>query len=84
MPKAKKTTPQSIARIIKAAMGANDMDATHLSKVVGVHKNTIYKDLRDPNGMTLERMSLYWTALNVPADEGLAAFADSFSRSLVR
>ena len=33
--------------------------------------------------MTEQRMWIYFTALGVPVDEGLAAFADSFARSLV-
>lgn len=78
----KKTPAQIVKTIISAAMGASAIDSKQLAKLAGVHVNTVYNDLRDPDGMPMQRMWLYFTALSVPVDEGLQAFADSFARSL--
>ena len=83
MAKRKKTPAEIVAGIINAAMGANKMDAVQLAETVGIHQNTVRKDLKDPDGMPMQRMWLYFTALSVPVDEGLEAFADSFARSLI-
>ena len=81
---AKKKTPAQIVKtIISAAMGSADISVGQLAKLTGIHQNTVYKDMRDPDGMPMSRMWLYFTALGVPVDEGLCAFADSFARSLV-
>ena len=79
----KKTPAECIGRIIKAAMSASDISADALADAADVHANTVRKDLKDPDGMTMQRMWIYFTALGVPVDEGLTAFADSFARSLV-
>ena len=79
----KKTPAECVKGIISAAMGSTDISVKQLAKLTGVHANTIYKDIRDPDGMPMSRMWLYFTALGVPVDEGLCAFADSFARSLV-
>lgn len=79
----KRTPAQCVGMIISAAMGAQGVQIDRLADAVGVHPNTIRKDLRDPDGMTMQRMWLYFTALSVPVDDGLAAFADSFAKSLV-
>lgn len=78
----KKTPAECVKGIISAAMGFSDISVKQLAKLTGVHANTIYKDIRDPDGMPMSRMWLYFTALGVPVDEGLQAFADSFARSL--
>lgn len=78
----KKTPAQIVKAIISAAMGAEDIDSKRLSQLAGVSVNTVYNDLRDPDRMPMQRMWLYFTALSVPVDEGLQAFADSFARSL--
>lgn len=78
----KKTPAQIVKSIIAAAMGAESIDSKTLAKMAGVHVNTVYNDLKDPDGMPMQRMWLYFTALSVPVDEGLQAFADSFARSL--
>lgn len=81
---ARKKTPAEIVRaIISAAMGAKDISQKQLAQLSGVHVNTVHHDLQDPDGMPMQRMWLYFTALSVPVDEGLQAFADSFSRSLI-
>lgn len=79
----KRTPAQIVAGIISAAMGAGNVTAERLADTVGVHKNTVYKDLRDPDGMPMQRMWLYFSALSVPVDEGLEQFANSFARSLI-
>lgn len=79
----KVTLPQIMARIIKAAMGAKNVSNQKLADAIGVHMNTVYKDLKEPEGMTMARAWLYFTALGVPVDDALKAFADSFARSLV-
>lgn len=79
----KKTPAQIVKSIISAAMGAQDIDSKQLAKLAGVHVNTVYHDMSDPDGMPMSRVWLYFTALSVPVDEGLQAFADSFARSLV-
>jgi hypothetical protein len=43
----------------------------------------VYSDLHDPDRIQMRRVWLYFTALGVPVDEALQAFADSFARSLV-
>ena len=79
----RKTPAQIVAGIICAAMGAQGMSSCQLAAAVGIHRNTIKKDLSEPGGMPIDRMWLYFTALGVPIDEGLQTFADSFSRSLI-
>jgi hypothetical protein len=80
---ARKKTPAEIVKmIICAAMGARQIDSKQLAKLAGVHANTVYNDLKDPDGIPMQRVWLYFTALSVPVDEGLQAFADSFARSL--
>lgn len=80
---ARKKTPAEIVKtIIAAAMGARQIDSKQLAKLAGVHANTVYNDLKDPDGIPMQRVWLYFTALSVPVDEGLQAFADSFARSL--
>lgn len=83
MPQRRRTPARIIGAIISAAMGANGISVSQLSEMTGTHRNTILKDLREPEGMTMQRVWLYFTALEVPIDEGLQAFADSFSRSLI-
>lgn len=78
----KKTPAQIVSAVIRAAMGAESIDSKTLAKMAGVHVNTVYNDLKDPDGMPMQRMWLYFTSLGVPVDEGLQAFADSFARSL--
>ena len=82
-PARKKTPAECIGAIIKAAMSASDISAEKLADAANVHANTVRKDLRDPDGMTMQRMWIYFLALDVPVNEGLAAFAESFARSLV-
>lgn len=79
----KVTLPQIMARIIRAAMAAQNVSNTQLADRIGVHMNTVYKDLKEPEGMTMARAWLYFTALDIPIDDALKAFADSFARSLV-
>lgn len=84
MRQARKRTPaECIGCIISAAMGATGTTADKLADAASVHANTVRKDLRDPDGMTMQRLWIYFTVLGVPVDEGLNAFADSFARSLV-
>lgn len=82
-PARKRTPAECIGCIISAAMGATGTTADKLADAASVHANTVRKDLKDPDGMTMQRMWIYFTTLGVPVDEGLAAFADSFARSLV-
>lgn len=82
MAKHKKTPAEIIGTIISAAMGAQSVTADRLAVTAGVHRNTVYRDLKDPDGMTMQRVWLYFTVLGVPVDEGLQSFADSFARSL--
>ncbi|MBQ6040007.1 MAG: hypothetical protein IJL32_04440 [Oscillospiraceae bacterium] len=81
--KRKKTPAECVAAIVTASMAVRSMTARQLADLVGVHYQTVYNDLKDPNKMTMYRMWLYFTALDVPIDKGLEAFADSFARSLV-
>lgn len=73
---------QIVARIITAAMAACNCTTEKLAKAADVHVNTVRKDLREPEGMPMSRVWIYFTILRVPIDEGLQAFADSFARSL--
>jgi len=78
-----KTPAECIGSIIRSAMSAREINAEQLAKLVGVHANTVYSDLHDPDRIQMRRVWLYFTALGVPVDEALQAFADSFARSLV-
>lgn len=82
--KSNRTPAQIVARIITAAMGAQEVPAERLAKAASVHVNTVRKDLREPEGMPMSRVWIYFMALGVPIDEGLQAFADSFARSLTK
>lgn len=83
MAKRKATPAECVANIITAAMAVRDVTAKQLAETVGVHYQTVHNDLKEPNKMTMYRMWLYFVALDVPIDEGLQSFADSFARSLV-
>ena len=49
---AKKKTPAQIVKtIISAAMGSADISVCQLAKLTGIHQNTVYKDMRDPDGI---------------------------------
>lgn len=78
-----KTPAECIGSIIRSAMSAREINAEQLAKLVGVHANTVYSDLHDPDRIQMRRVWLYFTALGVPVDAALQAFADSFARSLV-
>lgn len=78
-----KTPAECIGSIIRSAMSAREINAEQLAKLVGVHANTVYSDLHDPDRIQMRRVWLYFTALGVPVDDALQAFADSFARSLV-
>lgn len=84
MARSRRRTPAEIVgTIISAAMGATGVSQDRLAETAHVHVNTVRSDLKDPDKMTMHRMWLYFVALNVPIDDGLKAFADSFSRSLI-
>lgn len=83
MQKRKVTPAECVAKVITAAMAVREMTAKQLAEKVGVHSNTVHNDLKEPNKMTMYRMWLYFVALEVPVDDGLQSFADSFARSLV-
>lgn len=81
--KRKRTPAECVGCIISAAMGANDVTVPDLAKMANVHENTVRLDMKDPDRMPMYRVWIYFTALGVPIDDGLQAFADSFSRSLI-
>ena len=81
--KRKRTPAEIIGNIITAAMGAQGLNADELAVRAKVHRNTVYRDLKDPDRMQASRMWLYFVALDIPVEEALQAFADSFARSLV-
>ena len=83
MARARRTPAQVIGAVIGAAMGARGVTASQLAEMTNTHRNTVYSDLREPDGMPLWRMQLYFIALEIPIDETLQAFADAFSRSLI-
>jgi transcriptional regulator with XRE-family HTH domain len=82
MAKRKKTPAECIGAILRAAMGAQGISNEKLADLVGLHRNTVRTDLEDPDKMKMERVWMYFTALGVPVDEGMQAFADSFAKSL--
>jgi hypothetical protein len=82
-PTRKRTPAECIGGIIKAAMSVKGFTADDLADLAQIHRNTVYRDLKDPDRMQASRMWLYFVALDVPVDEALNAFADSFARSLV-
>lgn len=44
-----KTPAECIGSIIRSAMSAREINAEQLAKLVGVHANTVYSDLHDPD-----------------------------------
>ena len=82
MAKRKRTPSEIVGTIIGAAMCANGITAEKLADMVNIHRNTVSRDLKDPDRMQAGRMWLYFTALGVPVDEGMQAFADIFAKSL--
>ena len=81
--KENRTPAQVVARIITAAMRANDVSSDQLAKAASVHVNTVRKDLREPEGMPMSRMWIYFLALGVPINETLKCFADSFCKMMI-
>lgn len=79
----KKTPAQCVGSIITAAMSAQSMTAEELAERSQVHRNTVYRDLKDPDRMQASRMWTYFVVLGVPVDDALQVFAASFARSLV-
>lgn len=77
-----KTPPEIIVNIIKAGMGAEEINVKGLAKRTGFHTNTIYSDFRDPGKMTQQRMWLYFTAVGIPISDALKVFADRLSEKL--
>lgn len=78
----KKTLPQIMACIIKASMAANDVTVDRLADAVGVHRNTVSRDLSDPVGMQVGRMSLYLAALGIDIAPGLDVLAAGMAHSI--
>ena len=70
--------------IIKAAMGAADMNAEKLAKRMNVHINTVYRDLKEPERIPQDRLWLYFTVLGVPVNESLQSIANQFALSIVQ
>lgn len=81
--KESRTPAQVVARIITAAMRANDVSSDQLAKAASVHVNTVRKDLREPEGMPMARMWIYFLALGVPINETLECFANSFCKMMI-
>lgn len=79
-----KTPSAIIADIIRAAMAAKSMNCDKLADVSRISRTTIYRDLNSPEGMTLDRLWLYFIALDIPTDKALRSFADSFAEELVK
>ena len=77
-----KTPDECIAGIVRAAMADAEVTQEQLAKRVNVHKNTVYRDLLNPETMTLGRMQLYFAALGVPVRECLIAFAGAYAQHL--
>lgn len=83
MAKRKLSLPECIGKILRAAIADSDMTTEQLGKMCGVHFNTVRSDLRDPCKIDLARLTLYFQALDVPADKCLQAFAESYAVHLV-
>lgn len=79
----KRTPAECIGLVINAAMGAQGFTEDRLADAACVHKNTVHSDLKDPDRIPMKRVWLYFAALDIPVDEALAAFADSFAQSLI-
>jgi DeoR/GlpR family transcriptional regulator of sugar metabolism len=79
-----KTPSGIIADIIRAAMAAKNMNCDKLADISKISRTTIYRDLNAPEGMTLDRLWLYFVALEIPTEKALRSFADSFVEELVR
>lgn len=79
-----KTPSGIIADIIRAAMAAKNINCDKLADMSRISRTTIYRDLGSPEGMTLDRLWLYFIALDIPTDKALRSFADSFAEELVK
>lgn len=51
MAKRKKTPAECIGAILRAAMCANGITAEKLADMVNIHRNTVSRDLKDPDRM---------------------------------
>lgn len=84
MKKRNKTPSAVISDIIRAAMAAREMNCDKLADLSHTSRTTIYRDLNEPEGMTLQRMWLYFIALEIPTEKALQAFAESFTEGLIQ
>lgn len=82
-PTRKRTPAECLGAIITAAMSVKGFTADDLADRAKVHRNTVYRDLKDPDRMQASRMWLYFVVLDIPVDEALNSFAESFAKSLV-
>ena len=82
--RASKSPSQITCRIIHAGMSAEGMSVHELAKRTGVHHNTVYNDLRQPEKIPQDRLWLYFTILNVPVDSALECIAQEFAATLAR
>jgi len=82
--RASKSPSQITCRIIHAGMSAEGMSVHELAKRTGVHHNTVYTDLKQPEKIPQDRLWLYFTILNVPVENALARIAAEFAEMLTR
>ena len=77
------TPPRIIWGLIAAEMSAHDIDAKQLAKLASVHYNTVYSDAREPEKMTLARMSVYFAALGIDPQIMLRPIAHSIAERMI-
>lgn len=81
----RKRTPSGIiGDIIRAAMAARNVSCDNLAERTRISRTTIYRDLNTPDGIPLDRLWLYFIALDIPVDRALRSFADSLAEELVK
>ena len=83
MTKRTRTPAEKVGGIIEACMSCRHVSAADLGKAVGVCANTVYRDLREPEGITIDRMFRYFLALEVPIDEAMTEYAEAVCRMMV-
>ena len=79
-----RTPSEIIAGLVQAAMTADGMTAQELAKRAGVHANTVYRDLKDPDRIPQSRLWRYFVTLGVPVQAALDGIADALAESLTR
>ena len=84
MPERYKTPSEVTRSMIQAAMAIDGRTSESLAEEMGVHVNTVYSDLKDPDKIPQGRLWLYFAVLGIPIQEALDGVANAFAYKLSR